>query len=235
MTTITLSGISTDFKTYFKEPIEFDSGEAALLSLETYNSIPNITEINNKFKYSNDGGITWKIIILPPDAYEYRQIADEIKMQMIKNNDVGEDIYFINFDIRRLSSVIEINHKDYKIDFGCENSIGPTLGFTDQIIGEGIHKSPNIVNISHINTILVNVDFISHSYLNEDKYPILYKFYPKVAPGYKIVQTPQNLIYLPVNRNPLNEIRLWLTDQDRKPLDLQGEKLTVTIHIREKK
>ena len=79
------------------------------------------------------------------------------------------------------------------------------------------------------------MDFISHSYLNEAKYPTLYKFYPKVAPGYKIIQTPQNLIYLPVNRNPLNEIRLWLTDQDRKPIVLQNEKLTVTIYIREKK
>jgi len=45
--------------------------EAALLSLDTYNSIPNITKgKNNIFRYSNDNGITWKVLELDTGSYE---------------------------------------------------------------------------------------------------------------------------------------------------------------------
>jgi len=51
---------------------------------------------------------------------------------------------------------------------------------------------------------------------------------------YKIVQVPNpKLIYYPVTRNELNRMRVWLTDQDNKPVDLRGEELTVRITVRE--
>ena len=126
--TLTLSGNSTDFTTYLTPPINLDSSqkyEAAFLSLETYNSIPNVTIENNKFKYS-DNGVTWKIITLPVHAYEFSQIGDEIQRQMIGNgdynkNDDSNDRFYIKFSICRLSSMIDILHSDYKIDFGVLN------------------------------------------------------------------------------------------------------------------
>ena len=105
--TLTLSGDSTDFTTYLAPAINLDSCqkyEAAFLSLETYNSIPNVTTENNKFKYSVDNGVTWKIITLPVDAYEFSQIGDEIQRQMIANgdynrNDDNSDRFYITFSI----------------------------------------------------------------------------------------------------------------------------------------
>ena len=67
-----------DFTTLFPEPIILEQNEkyeAAFLSLETYNSIPNITDKNNRFDYSIDNGLTWKTITLEKDAYELAQIA----------------------------------------------------------------------------------------------------------------------------------------------------------------
>ena len=101
--TLTLTGNTTDFTTSFQPPLKLDPKreyEAAFLSLETYNSIPNITEKNNAFKYSTDTGNTWKIIKLPIDAYEYTQIADEIQRQMVENNDFSTEAktsFYINF------------------------------------------------------------------------------------------------------------------------------------------
>jgi hypothetical protein len=49
-----LSSNTSDFTTDMSQPIHFDADkkyEAALLSIDLYNSIPNITEENNKFKY----------------------------------------------------------------------------------------------------------------------------------------------------------------------------------------
>ena len=80
--TITLSGNSCDFTRLLPHPIILDQKqdyEAAFLSLETYNSIPNITDKNNKFVYFVDNGVTWKTITLEKDAYSLRDINSEIQ------------------------------------------------------------------------------------------------------------------------------------------------------------
>lgn len=245
--TLTLSGDSTDFTTYLAPPINLDSDqkyEAAFLSLETYNSMPNVTTENNKFKYSIDNGVTWKIITLPVDAYEFSQIGDEIQRQMIGNGDYNKNDdnnrFYIKFSIYRLSSMIEILHPDYKIDFGVQDSIGSTLGFHDEILSHGSHKSPKIVDINKVNSVLVNVDFIRGSYVSLPnqtciQIPCIYNFSPKVGPGYKINERPNpTLVFYPLNSHTLYSVRLWLTDQNDKPINLQGERVTVKILIREK-
>jgi hypothetical protein len=240
-TTLTLSGNTTDFTTSFHPAIKLDPKkeyEAAFLSLETYNSIPNITENNNTFKYSIDDGNTWKIIKLPTDAYEYTQIADEIQRQMIENNDFdsneAKNDFYINFSICRLSSLIEIKNPSYKIDFGVEYSIGPTLGFSNEILTRGVHKSPKIVDITNINSILINVDFIEGGYVNKSYCHAIHNFSPKVGPGYKIFEQPSpELIFYRVSKDFIPDVRVWLTDQNQNVINLQGERITVRILIRE--
>jgi hypothetical protein len=239
--TLTLSNNTTDFTTYLTPPILLDSSksyEATFLSLETYNSIPNITEKNNVFKYSTNNGLSWKIIHLPKDAYEYDQIRDEIQRQMIENDDYDKvnDTFYIEFSTIRLYSAIEITNPSYRIDFGVHNSVGPNLGFTDEMLLAGCHKSPKIVDITKVNSILVNVDLVSGSYINGIQSPSIHNFSPKVGPGYKIIEQPNpELIYYPVTRTSISSVRLWLTDQNNNPLDLQEERITVRILIRENK
>lgn len=248
--TLTLSSSDTDFTTYLAPPINLDpckKYEAAFISLETYNSIPNITENNNIFKYSIDKGETWKIITLPPDAYEFTQIGDEIKRQMIENGDYNKEVdssnrFYITFSICRLSSMIEILHSHYKVDFGVKDSIGSTLGFSNEILSFGSYKSPKIVDINQVNSILINVDFISGSYVSMPNQtclqsPSIYNFSPKVGPGFKINERPNpTLIFYPVTcSNIISSVRLWLTDQNNKPINLQGERITVKILIKEKR
>ena len=88
--TIILSGKSSDFTTDFSSTISLNQNkkyEAVLLSIDLYNSIPNITEENNKFKYSTDGGSTWKILTLNTGSYDLSAINDEIQRLMIINDD----------------------------------------------------------------------------------------------------------------------------------------------------
>ena len=77
MAKLTLSSNTTDFTTTLNPPIFLGTNkkyEAAFLSLYTYNSIPNITEINNKFKYSRDKGVSWKTITFDKGAYSIEGI-----------------------------------------------------------------------------------------------------------------------------------------------------------------
>jgi len=239
--TITLSGNTCDFSTLFPQPIILNQNkeyEAAFLSLETYNSIPNITDKNNKFVYSVDKGVNWKTIFLEKDAYEIAQINAEIQRQMIISNDydIGNNSFFITISHSRLSAVVEITNPNYNINFDVENSIGTTLGFEREIISAGYNKSSRIVDIMNVNSILVNVDFIHGSYVNGERRQAIHSFFPNVGPGYKIRERPQpELIFYPVNSHYINHIRVWLTDQDNNLIDLQGERITIKIVIRELK
>lgn len=237
--TLIISGNKTSITTYLNPPIyleENDEYEAALVRLETYNSIPNITEKNNVFLYSNDDGNNWKNVTLPPDAYNINQIFEEIKNQMVMQGDYDNvnKAYYIDFKISRLSSVIDIKHKNFKVKFNCENSIGPTLGFNDETLSKGMHKSSNIVQINSVNTLLVNVDFITGSYFNNLLSNSIYNFYPIVPPGYKIVEKPSTLIYYRINKKVIDSVKLWLTDQNGNNINLQGEIITIKIQIRKR-
>ena len=164
-----LTGNSSDFTTCFNSIIldPTKQYEAALLSLDTYNSIPNIIEgKNNVFKYYN--GETWKTITLSTGAYELNAINNEIKRQIIANGD-SESAIDINADISTLRSIVNIDNPNYKVDFCVPNSIGSVLGFEtisdrcgdiDPVIGHGYNVSPKIVDIIQVNSILVNIDII---------------------------------------------------------------------------
>jgi len=62
--------------------------------------------------------------------------------------------------------------------------------------------------------------------------PVIYSFFPNVAPGYKIVRNVENPIYLPVNKTQINNITVWLTDQSYNPLNFRGETITIRFHLR---
>jgi hypothetical protein len=243
--TITHSSTKSDFSFNLMPPIQLNPNkkyEAALLSINLYNSIPNITEENNKLKYSSDEGKTWKIITLNKGCYEIEAINNEIQKVMVMNGDYDENNQefhvSLTADISQLKSVLSITNKNYLVSFDIENSIGPTLGFKKlrpNHLHLGSNKSENIVDITKVNLVLVNVDIISGSYVNGFQSPAIYSFDPyKVPPGYKLDERPNpSLIYYPVNRLSINNLHIWLTDQNNQSVDFRGEKVTVKLHIRE--
>ena len=95
------------------------------------------------------------------------------------------------------------------------------------IHGLGDHEGSSVVQILRVNSVFVNCDVITGSYVSASQKTVLYSFFPNVPPGYKVIETPGTPIYLPVSQNSIESIRLWLTDQDRRPIDLRGETLTL--------
>jgi len=79
----------------------------------------------------------------------------------------------------------------------------------------------------------VNVDVIGGSYLNGRTQNTIYSFFPNVSPGYKIVEYPRNLVYLPVILDKINKMETVVTDQNGKKLNLCGENLAIRYHLRE--
>ena len=79
---------------------------------------------------------------------------------------------------------------DYEVNFRRYNSINSLLGFHSKIYTLGFNESENIVNSLTINSILVNIDIISGSYVNGATQPTIYSFFPNVSPIYKIIENP---------------------------------------------
>ncbi len=239
--TYILSGIGSDFTITHNSIILEPSKkyEAAFLSLEAYNSFPNITKgKNNIFKYSNDNGTSWKVLELDTGSYEVETLSDEIQRLMVINGDynVANSEFYITIlpNKIKLSSIVNITHPNYKVDFTVPKSFASLLGFKKLVINAGYNESTNIVDIMTTNSILVNVDIIAGSYVNGNPLPVIYSFSPNVSPGYKIVERPSpELIYYPISRNDISIMRVWLTNQDNKPVDLRGEVLTVRIVVKE--
>ena len=108
-----------------------------------------------------------------------------------------------------------------------------------------IHRKYQIITINNtvhvynafilsVNSILVNLDVISGSYVNGIAQHTIYSFFPNVSPGHKIVENPKTVIYLPITLHVIHSIQITLEDQDGNQLDLRGEKITIRFHIREK-
>ena len=94
-------------------------------------------------------------------------------------------------------------------------------------------ESENPVNILSVNSVLVNIDIISGSYLNGQRNPSIYSFFPAVSLGYKIIETPANLVYLPITLDAVYSIETSLTDQYGQQPNLRGENVTIRFHVRE--
>ena len=236
---IIVSNDKSNFNTRFNPKLELDRDkvyEIALVNLETYYSFPNIDETNNVFVYSPDNGNSWVKIKIPEGSYEIDDINNTIQHEMEKRghyDEINED-YYINVapNTNTLRSVL-ILEKGYQVDFNQQNSLAKILGFTGAKYTEGFHESENVVDILRINSILVNIDIISGSYVNGTTKSTIYSFFPDVSPGYKIIESPVNLVYLPITLDTIDSLNVTITDQDYHLLNLRNEKLTIRFHIRE--
>ena len=210
--------------------------EIALVNLETYYSFPNIDETNTVFVYSHDQGVTWTKIKIPTGSYEIDDLNNTIYFEMEKqghHDEVNNDSYItISANSNTLKSVLIIE-QGYQVDFNHPNNLSKVLGFTGTKYEEGFHESENVVDILRINSILVNIDIISGSYVNGTTKSTIYSFFPKVSPGYKIIESPVNLVYLPITLDTIDSLNVTITDQDDHLLNLRDEKITIRFHIRE--
>ena len=233
-----VSGNHSQILTRFNPPLQLKEGkdyEMALVNLETYYSIPNIHAGNNSFHYSPDDGANWFPITLSTGSYGIEDINDEIQRQLRLNKHKAKIIIDANRATLRATLTLA---RHYQVDFIVANNINTVLGFERQIYTfdrttDGYTEGEHIVNIISINSILVNSDIIHGSYVNGTQQSTIYSFFPGVDPGMKIIQTPKNLVYLPVTLKTINRMQTYLTDQDGTPIDLRGEHLTIRFHLRE--
>lgn len=293
--TLGLTGNSSTLRANYFPPIQLDplsNYEVALIDFQTYNTIPNITESNNKFHVLRV--ITEKIEF---GIYQLVQFKDLInvflkstrkwthdslsKLQEFRgfddsdyesfklNNKSKKHVQFFHYDSelsceipvgsyemddiikylkRQLPSIqIEYDRNTRKtsinvkcapgdnllVDFTPDGTLRHILGFSNIMLQPNQkYVGQYEINITNINTIRVECDLATGSYTNGKSTHTIHEFYPEVPAGYKIVQVPKNLIYLPVIKRTIQTLTCDIVDQNGNLIDFRGETITCRLHIR---
>jgi hypothetical protein len=122
----------------------------------------------------------------------------------------------------RCGAFIKITNPTYEVNMAA-STIRTLLGFDPQTLGMGYREGEKPMDIMSVNSILTNCSLVNGSYLNTGQLPVIYSFFPNVCPGYKIIETPHNLVYLPISASGnVTSLRVWLTDQNGVQLKPSG-------------
>lgn len=229
---ICITGNSSTLNCTLFPPLDLSSSgdwEMGFLDLMSYNSIPNVEEsLNNALYIGNDIKID-----LPTGSYEISDINTYI------NNEVKSKHPSVTFNLVANNNTLktEIYCSDI-IDFSKQSTIGPLLGFTEKtkLDANKWHVSPSQVTINKVDVIRITCNVVRGSYRDGIEGHVLHEFYPLVGPGFKIVEIPKSIIYLPIfKQNSLSEFNIRLEDQDGRLVNFRGENINLRLHIREKR
>jgi hypothetical protein len=183
----------------FNPPIILENDvfyEIGLTNFSVNNAIPNVDEKNNKFHYGDKD----EVIEIPVGSYEIADINKYLKT-ILTNKTSKEEKDKIYLHLQANFNTLKCEIKCNKtIDFSKRNSIGQLLGFERrELTRNKLHMSHFPVDIMRVNMIRIECNIATNSYRNGQPVHIIHSFYPTDPPGYKIVESPRNVIYLPIN------------------------------------
>ena len=221
--TISLSSTTSILEAQFFPPIELSPNKhyvLGLVELLTFNTIPNIDEKN---KFYVEG---LKPIVIPPGSYEIDDIEKLLKKRL-SNKEIELSLKANNNTLR---SSIKCSHR---VDFTHPDSIGFILGFTPRTLDPNVtHHSELPIRILKVNCLRVECNITTGAYSNGEKVQTIHEFFPAVPPGFKIIEIPRQVIYLPITVKSINNIELRIVDQDGNLVNFRKEIITVRLHIK---
>lgn len=255
--TFSLFGRSSNLSARYHPPVTLDADKEyvlGLISLYSYNAIPNIEKNkNNRFYYGSKG----EHVEIPEGTYEidsvnryleralggekWLDILGEYNPENYINKYIGfkkrkmERRYPISINIRGNNSTLKSRIKfSEEVDFTPKDSIGPWLGFKPRKLQANIpHESDFPVNIFKVNAICIECNIVTGSYVNDKQAHVLHEFFPTAPAGFKIVECPRNVVYLPINTRVIDEIIIKIVDQDGELVNFKQELVSLRLHLKQ--
>ena len=95
-----------------------------------------------------------------------------------------------------------------------------------------ITKDKNSENVPHLEiteVVLVHCNIVNNDYQQDSR--VLYTFVPNKSFGSLLDISPSNHIFLKTFNSEYNEIIVWFTDQNSKPLEIE-DRINLTMVIK---
>jgi hypothetical protein len=176
----------------------------------------------------------WQYIDLPPGCYELTDIEEAINSRLgmlLKDFKLS-----VNVDKTTLKCILQSTHTLFGGGGSgdIENSVAPIFGFAKNRVLEPkqIEVSDSIIQITKVNAVKIECNIIRGAYSNGEPVHTLHEFYPTVAVGYKIVEVPRHVIYLPITVRTISNISVRIVNQYNHLVGFHGETITLRLHIK---
>ena len=210
-----------------KLDLRIDKKFVAISNLSIYYTWKNIKDTykKNKFKISAP---TWnEEFKLLHGSYSVSDIQYYFKYIMKKH---GEDI-------EKPSVMIYVNKIENTVTFKIKNGYSLELLSSEKmkLLGSTeneITNDKNGENVPHLEITeiaLVHCNIVNNDYQQDSR--VLYTFFPNKRFGSLLEISPTNHIFLKTFNPEYDEIILWFTDQNIKPLELK-ERINLTMIIK---
>ena len=209
-----------------KLDLRLDKKVIALSKLSIYYTWNNIKSScnNNKLKISAP---TWnEEFTLPDGSYSISDIQDYFEYILKKHRE----------HTNKPSIQIYVNKIKNRITFKIKNEYSLELltKETMKLLGRTknkVTKDKNGENLPHLEiteVVLVHCNMVNNDYQHDSR--VLYTFVPNKSFGSLLDISPSNHIFLKTFNSEYDEIIVWFTNQNSKPLEIEDrKKLTMVI------
>ena len=191
-----------------------------LSNLSVYYTWKNIESSynNNKFKISAP---TWnEEFKLPDGSYSVSDIQDYLEY-ILKKHGENTDKPSIQIYVNKIGNRITFKIKDgYSLELLTKETM-KLLGSAEN----KITKDKNGENVPHLEiteVVLVHCNMVNNDYQQDSR--VLYTFVPNKPFGSLLDISPANHILLKTFNSEYNDINVWFTDQNSRPLEIEDRK-----------
>ena len=228
---------SHDFTVRFNPGLNLDKNKDYYLALDSitmayswYNVSSDYN--NNTLKYSQDSGKTWHTITLPNGNFSYQELNSYIQSEITSNGHTKDGIS-IKF-VSSLFKVLLTMKSGFQVDLKT-GDFGKLLGFEKKIY-TATQYSPKLPDITRsVDNVFIHTNIISDSVVSSNKSDVLYRFSVDNLPlSYPFHIEPRRAQFSKISTNRIQDLRIYITDELNRPLNLNNIPISLILSIKEK-
>ena len=199
----------------------------ALSNLSIYYAWKNIkgSYKNNKFEIS--APIWSDTFDLSDGSYSVADIQDYFEY-ILKKHSENVDNPSIKIFVSKIENRVTFKIKNgYYLELLTPETM-KLLGITESKITKD-KNGENVPHLEIVELVLIHYNIVNNNYQQNSR--ILYTFVPNKPFGSLLEISPPNHIFLKTFRSEFQEIKVWFTDQNSKPLEVE-DKINLTLIVK---
>jgi len=243
----------SDFLVQFRPGINLDTlkYEVAVSKINTWFTSINITSGN--IRWSDDGGSSWHNISIPTGNYSVADIDALLKEDQEEEGVEDTSGTFTKYGISlapnyatnkveiTIDNTINSGANDFRYDLsdaGDASNVRDFLGFDDGVISTGastktVFPGDSIANVNNnVDAWQIRTDLHRNAFGDGRKSDVIFQFVPQVPASAHIDIEPLHLQFYQVNKQVIDSMRVKLTDNLGRKIDLNGEHMVITFTLR---